>query len=336
MEAWLAAAVQAASAEAPMPLTVVPDVVKGRVLSLDGDYLAYFMAGNDDTDIGTARRNALSRIIQFKEMSGSEKCILNLTASGSNKALRYLIATVRPYQANRDGSTRPKNWAALRDFLESYDGDVFKPNIWTDREADDGMALLQTHYHDRGLGHLIVSCTRDKDMRQYGGLHLGWVDFILVEVKWKEFRWYDHDEKLYGTCWLWEQSLQGDSVDGIPGLPKYIKPNAKMGLMGEKTAAKLLADCKNDQEAFEVVAVLYGGFYLGLWGEMLAEQLMLLWLRRDAKADPLNFLSNLALDKTTDNYKELEAGAKTIMTRVNAALEAVREIEERAARTDQG
>jgi len=327
MEPWLAAAVQTASAKAPMPLTVMPDVVKGRVLSLDGDYLAYFMAGNDNTDIGTARRNALRRIIQFKEMCGAEKCILNLTASGSNKALRYLIATVRPYQDNRDGATRPKNWAALRDYLESYDGDVFKPNIWTDREADDGMALLQWHYHKRGQAHLIVSCTRDKDMRQYGGLHLGWIDFVLVEVPWGTFRQYDHADILYGHCWFWEQCLQGDSVDGIPGLPRYMKPNGKTGLMGAKTAAKCLAAADSDEEAFQVVAVLYGGTYLGLWGEMLAEQLMLLWLRRDAKADPLNFLEHLDLDKTTDNYKDLHDGALTIVARIKASLAEVARLE---------
>lgn len=326
MEDWLAAAVAAAAGANPMPMTDLPSLVPGRVLHVDGDYLAYFMAGNAETDVGTARRNALQRIINFKDMCGADKCLLHLTAPGSTKADRYLIASVKPYQGKRSGE-KPKNWAALRDFLESYQGKEFKPYIWGDREADDGMALLMNHAKDR---ELAVSCTRDKDMRQYSGLHLGWMDYMLVDVPAGAFRHVDHAGLLYGHAWLWQQSLQGDSVDDIPGLPKYLKANGKYGLMGEKTAASFLESATCDEEAFQVVAKLYGGKWLGLWGEMLAEQLMLLWLRKDPKASMLNFLDHLDLDRSTDNYAELCAGAKLIVSRVQQAKEAVNEIDKRA------
>lgn len=327
---WLADAIGAAADSEPVPLTVMPDRVPGRTLNLDGDYLAYFMAGNDDTDIGTARRNALQRIINFKEMSGSEKCTLHLTAEGSNKAKRYLIASLQPYQAGRAGSTRPKNWAGMRDFLEQQN-EHFTPKIWGDREADDGMALNQHNALRQNRVHLEVSGTRDKDMRQYGGLHIGWMDYVMVEVPWDAFRLDDHNGLWYGHAWLWAQCLQGDSVDGIPGLPKYLKDNGKYGLMGDKTAAKFLDSVTSDEEAFRVVSKLYGGKWLGMWGEMLAEQLMLLWLRRDEAAHPLDFLRHLKLDRTSDNFKDLAAGAVMVMQRIKAAEDQLHEIESRAA-----
>jgi DNA polymerase-1 len=331
---WMAAAIASAADQAPMPMTLIPDVVPGRVLQVDGDYLAYFMAGNDDTTIDTARANALRRILNFKEMAGAEKCFLHLTGMASNKAERYLIASVKPYQGKRSGN-KPKNWEALRDWLESYDGPHFKPYIWGDREADDGMALLQYTYHTKGTPELIVSCTRDKDMRQYGGLHLGWMDYMLVTVDWQAYSHVDHDGLLYGHAWLWQQSLQGDSVDDIPGLPQYLKPNGKYGLMGEKTAIKFLEAATSDEEAFQVVSKLYGAKYLGLWGEMLAEQLMLLWLRRDPAATLMNFLEHLRLDRTTDNFRDLYEGAQAVCARVRAAKEQVLEIENRANRASE-
>ena len=325
MEQWLADAVAAAAASEPMPLATIVPVVPGRVLHLDGDYLAYFMAGNDDTDPGTARRNALQRIINFKEMSGSEKCLLHLTATGSSKADRYLIASVKPYQGQRSGA-KPKNWESLRDFLEGYDRPVFKPHQWGDREADDGMALMMHTAISRGNWDLAVSCTRDKDMRQYPGQHLGWTDYMLVDVPVGEYQVRDHNDLLYGHAWFWQQCLQGDGVDNIPGLPRYCPMPHKSALIGEKTAEKMLADATCDEEAFQKVVWLYSGHYLD-WPEQLAEQMSLLWLRRGADAHCLDFLRHLQLDRTTDNFKDFARGCQSLLQRVRSAKEAVRAIE---------
>lgn len=308
-----------------MPLATYVPVVPGRVLHLDGDYLAYFMAGNEDTDPGTARRNALQRILNFKEMSGSEKCLLHLTATGSSKADRYLIASVKPYQGKR-GPGKPKNWASLRDFLEGYQGPEFKPHQWGDREADDGMALMMHTAITRGQYELAVSCTRDKDMRQYPGRHLGWTDYMLVDVPVGEYRVVDHADLLYGHAWYWQQCLQGDGVDDIPGLPRYMSTPSKSALIGEKTAEKFLASATCDEEAFQIVVQLYSGWYLD-WPEHLAEQMSLLWLRRGADAHCLDFLRHLKLDHTTDNFKDFARGCQDLVRRVREAKEAVRAIE---------
>ena len=322
-------AIAAEAADNAMPMTLIPDVVRGRVINIDGDYLAYFMAGNDETDIGTARRNAISRIQTYKEMSGAERCVLHLTGSGSHKAWRYLLATVKPYQGQRSGA-KPKNWAALRDYLESYTGDLMKVHVWGDREADDGMAWFQWHQLCKGNIELSVSCTRDKDMRQYPGWHINWMTYQMTFVPPDAFAVIGEDELLYGHAWLWQQVLQGDAVDNIPGLESYMKPNGKKGPMGEKTAEAALEGCTSDEEAFQRCAVLYGGTYLGLWGERMAEQLCLLWLRRDPKAEPLNFLRHLKLDHSTDNFKDLLDGSLEVAKRIQRALDEVAALEKKA------
>lgn len=289
------AAINAASAEQAMPMTLVPAKVPGRVLNLDGDYLAYFMAGNDDTDIGTARRNSIQRILNLMEMTGSTKCVMNLTATGSTKADRWLIATTRPYQGQRAGA-RPKNWAGLRSFFEGYQGDVFKPRLWWDREADDGMAMLQHYQMAHGKGDLIVTATRDKDMRQYPGWHVGWVDYMMQWVGPEEFAVSGHDGKLFGHKWFWQQCLQGDSVDNIPGLERWLKPNGKIDKMGEKTAEKALANATTDQQAFDVVAKLYEGYYGDVWDVRLLEQMELLWLRRGTDPGVADWINHLQID----------------------------------------
>lgn len=317
MEAWLADALAKAGDEQAMPLSgPIPAVVPRRVLSLDGDYLAYFMAGNDDTDAGTARRNALARIEQFREMAGCVGTVMHLSASGGTKADRFLIATSKPYQGNRDGAKRPKNWAALREFFESYKGKSFTPKIWWDREADDGMAYMQAKAIAEGRQDEVVTCTRDKDMRQYPGWHINWMTYQLHWVDPSSFSVVGPDDLLYGHKWFWLQCLHGDTADAIPGLPSYIAPNGKKKPVGEVTANQLLADVTSDEEAFQKLAVLYGGTFLGEWGEKLAEQMLLLWLRRDKDATYGDCLRHLKLDRSTDNFKDLLQGFLAIKQRV--------------------
>lgn len=296
MEPWMEAALAAASSEDPVPMTVIPDVVPGRILSLDGDYLAYFMAGNDDTDSGTARRNAVQRIDNMRMMTGSTSVVMHLSATGCTKADRFLIAETKPYQEKRAGSRKPKNWASLRDFFESYQGPKFAPKLWSDREADDGMAYMQQKWITEGKEDLIVTATRDKDMRQYSGWHMDWLSYQLTWVPPGSFEVLGDNGLLYGHKWFWQQCLQGDDADCIPGLPRYRPAPGRLVKIGEKTAEKVLAECKTDSEAFDVVLSLYVTFYEEFAAPIrLAEQMLLLWLRRDKSAQFTDMLTWLQL-----------------------------------------
>jgi len=281
MQDWLKAAVAKAAADThhDTPITA-PPTVPGRVTIVDGDYLAYYAAGNDDTEAGRARTNALEKIDAFRALSGSERVVVHLTASGSNKGDRFIVATTQPYQGQR-GGRKPKNWLSLREWLETYQGHAFKTKTWYDREADDGMA-----YHAAVLGpEKAVIATADKDMRMFPGVHMDWQCYAITHVQPGCFR--THNEitgKLFGHAWFWQQVLQGDQADHIPGLPRYIKPNGMPGLIGEKTAERFLSACETDGHALTVVGELYQGYYDSEWADRLVEQATLLWMREDRAA----------------------------------------------------
>ena len=281
---WL----QKALADAPSQIALmrpVPTVVGGRTLLVDGDYLAYYAAGNDDTDPGRARQNAREKIQAFCTFSGADRVVIHLTASTSNKGHRFAIAKTKPYQAQRSGK-KPRNWQHLRAWLETYQGDEFKTKLWYDREADDGMA-----YHAAVLGDTAaVIATADKDMRMFSGLHIDWQDYHVVHVNPGTFELVDEESgKVFGHKWFWLQMLQGDTADNIPGLPFYVR-EGKPRRIGKATASKLLSNCANNRQAFDTVSGLYASFYKEEWPERFAEQAALLWMRTDQRAELDDFL----------------------------------------------
>lgn len=278
----IAAALAAAAAENPMPQALpVPAVVPGRVLVADGDYLAYYCGGNENTTSGEARDAARERLLRMRTMGGCEKIVVHLTDTGSTKGERYCIATVNPYQFKRTGH-KPKNWEYLRDWMQSGGGGLFQVKTWGDREADDGAA-----YHATVLGPQLacLSCA-DKDWRMIPGWHLDWKTWILTHMAPGTFRIDGIDGHIHGEYFFWLQCLMGDGVDCIPGLPKFVT-KGKAKLMGEKTAEKFMAmnNVTSNSTAFPVVGALYRTYYGDLWADALAEQMALLWMRRDAKAE---------------------------------------------------
>ena len=281
----------------------------------------YYAAGNDETDPGRARQNALEKIEAFKVLSGSERVVVHLTAPESNKGFRYVAATVKPYQGHRAGGRKPKNWRGLRDWLSTYTGDAFKVKVWTDREADDGMA-----YHATVLGpELAVVATADKDMRMFAGWHIDWHTYDRTFVPAGEFAKVGTNGKLYGHRWFWQQMLQGDTADNIPGLPKYVKPNGKAGALGEKTAEKLLAETGCNSSAFRVVRELYQNWYEAEWAGAFAEQAVLLWMRTDKQAKCGDFMQ--VVPPESPYIDKLRAAVADIDARICEHVEEVARVE---------
>ena len=246
-------------------------VVKGRRVHIDADMLAYQCGGNEDTDVATSRRILKSKIDLFKDASGAEGVLLHLTASGSTKGDRAVIAYTKPYQGKRKGH-RPKNWQYLRDYMaEGLAGPVKQ---WYDREADDGFGFISANCPND------VIATRDKDMRMLPGLHLNWDTYELVHVPADVFA-LEAGGKLYGHKWFWTQMLWGDAADNIPGLPKH--PDFPRG-DGEVAAGKLLAFAEDDDSAAIAVAQAYKSHWGDEWVDRYVEQAILLWIRRTNQA----------------------------------------------------
>jgi hypothetical protein len=266
------AAIAAASAASPMGGNAVP--VPRRVLLVDGDGLAYYCAGNDDTDAGEARANLISKVKSAQRACNAERVVILLTSSGSHKGHRYAIARVKPYQGQRVNSRRPKNWQHLRECMEAGGTFPFDIQATAVAEADDLFGMWAYAQPEN-----VVICTQDKDMRMLPGMHLDWITHRLHTVAggWGNVQDSVFNDKQYGPKWFWLQMLHGDTADNIPGLPKYVV-DGKAKPCGEVTAGKFLAD---EQLPHLRVAELYRSYYGDRWLVEMMEQACLLWMRRD-------------------------------------------------------
>lgn len=288
MSDWIAQAAAQAANDLPQEAPPLPEVVPGRVLHIDGDLLAYWAGGSEDTTVAESRGRAISKINALRDQAGAETVVLHLTAPHSSKGDRFIIATLKPYQGHRKSGRRPKNWEYLRNWLSGYEGGLFRPKMWSSREADDGVALCAYDSIKKGKG-LVAIASGDKDFRMIPGIHVNWNTYEVTTVPHGAYDIVGTDGKQYGLRWFFQQLLQGDPADNIPGLPRY---NGKP--VGEVTADKLLAGTTCADSAYRTVLSCYSEHYGDEARTRLTEQAMLLWLRTDAAADPGDFTTLLS------------------------------------------
>ena len=269
-----AALAQRAALSEPMAGGAVP-ILHGRTLYLDGDGLAYYCAGNDETLLSEARARLRDKIEGMLLASGAGRVIILLTGSGGHKGHRYAIARVKPYQGQRVNNRRPKNWQGLRALLE--DGAFGPCRIVYDREADDCFAEFGWADPEN-----TVHGTQDKDMRMCPGYHLDWIDNRMFYLPPNTYSAVFND-KQYGMKWFWLQMLHGDTADAIPGLPKVVI-NGKAKLVGEVTAGQIMAHYDDNASAARGVAHAYASYYGDRWLVEMLEQACLLWMRRSPDA----------------------------------------------------
>lgn len=337
------AMIGAASEAAPTTITY-PDPIHGLVLHVDGDYLAYYASGPDDRSAGEARKQALELIETYKLRTGSTSVVVHNTVSGSHKGERFLIATVKPYQGQRDPGRKPKNYAYLREWLLNYGrGAAFTAKNWSTREADDGIAACALFAVNQPLGPGYVAiATRDKDLRMLPGLHVNWITKDLTRVPPGGYDIVGPDVLQYGLKFFWYQMLAGDTADNIPGLEKYRGDfdkslnDFKFKPMGPKTADKMLEDCPNNEAAYYRVTELYINAYSkfneegallnpGEWADRFVEQAALLWMRCGNQAEVADFarhrgascISQHFCTVVWDAVSRLEHRVKTARTKIN-------------------
>lgn len=273
---WLQAAAAAAAEQAPTQSRPIPPVVPGRVLHFDGDLLCYWAGGSEDTTVEQSRTRAAGRVEAMRELAGAESVVMHMTADASTKGDRRIIATVKGYQVQRKSSRKPKNWAYLREWLAGQSR--WRVKMWATREADDGIALCAHDAYRKGQQPIAIG-SGDKDMRMLPGIHVNWQTFEVTEVPYHAYDVVGADGKQYGYKWFFQQMLQGDTADNIPGLPEF---NGKK--VGEVTAASLLKDCTSVGEAWGRVQECYEDCYGDGAKAAFTEQAMLLWLRTDHAA----------------------------------------------------
>lgn len=316
------AAIKAAAKAQPS----VPNetLIPGRVLHIDGDYAAYSNAGSGDMPPAVARKNLIERQKYANLHARAASRVIHLSGDGCNKGLRGLVATVKPYQAQRVGSNRPANWACLRVFLEHHKESLISYH----READDSMAEAAYADPENTVLHY-----RDKDMRQLPGWHLTWTDHHLFYVPVGTYEFIGPDKLVYGTKWLWLQMLQGDTADNIPGLEQVPTADGKGWKdCGDGTALALLSACDTNDAAALAVANLYLSFYGESWADRFVEQLALLWLRESAGAPVVDFFTarHSPLPRVWEHYDVVLAATFRLKARVKEAHAEIKIIADRA------
>lgn len=215
------------------PESPMPELVRGRKINIDGDILAYFCAGNDETPLGVARNNLIQRIETLRVFSGSTKKLTHITHPLSNKGHRYEIAVTQEYQKQRTHSARPKNWSGLREVLDGLAETDMDYATYRNAEADDGMSI-EAWQAEPGMN---VTCSADKDLRQCPGLMLDmdtlelwenkhehlyqeWLKMPPEAQEWETRGTLGKGRLFRGVWFLLYQMLVGDNADYIPGLKK--------------------------------------------------------------------------------------------------------------------
>lgn len=214
---------------------------------IDGDILVYRIgfASEDTTD-----KLAIARMAEFLEelVLRPEVGDYQGFLTGSNN-FRNEIAVTAPYKGNRQG-TKPVHYEILRKYLETAWG--FE--VVEEQEADDAIGIAS--YEFDNIDDYIIM-TLDKDLDMIRGWHYNF-------IKNKKYC-IDDQEAIYN---FYKQILTGDRVDNIVGLKG----------IGPVKAAKILQDCKTEQEMYKAVLEAYDNNE-----DRILENGRLLWIRRKEK-----------------------------------------------------
>lgn len=219
---------------------------KNAVISLiDADIPAYSVAFMCEETISwnLVEKQVDNFMRKRIQESGGTHVIGFLTNGGKNYRLED--AVTYEYKGNRAGSTRPKWYTKIREYLQT----AWHCQVMQGIEADDALAIAHQYFNKHGIKSVL--CTLDKDLRQSPGWHYNWNRGILDYV--------DYDK---GERYLWEQVITGDlGTDNIPGLSEsawkpylgakqpiyesYLKvPNEPKMLASGKPSARKMAHAK--------------------------------------------------------------------------------------------
>ena len=191
----------------------------------------------------------IDQIIEaYKKKFGTKN--VHLFFTGENN-FRENIATIQKYKGNRDSSSKPSHYDAIK----AYCVKKYSAQIVDGQEADDEVSIRQS-YENQGTS-VIVSIDKDLDMVQ--GYHYN-------PMKDKTYKVVHPD----GMRWFYEQMLQGDSTDNIPGIKG----------IGKVTAKKLLENSHTVEDMENLVYEKYEDFYDAPESAFL-EVGRLLWMRLD-------------------------------------------------------
>jgi 5'-3' exonuclease len=180
------------------------------------------------------------------EKTGAHEYEVFLTGKGN---FREELATLAPYKGTR--STRKPYWyKEIGTYLKEKHGAIEV----TGQEADDAMGIAQCQTLDT-----TCIASLDKDMDMIPGEHYNWRKDQQYSVTVED-----------ALMAFYKQLLTGDRSDNIPGIHG----------VGPIKAAKMLSDCKTEEEMWERVLEEYSNRTHYSYKDVL-QIARLLWIRRE-------------------------------------------------------
>lgn len=305
----------------------------GRVLQHDSDFACYEVADMDVPAVNNFK-NLIDLLNMKRVIVGAER--MNCFITLGMKSGRDTMATVKPYQENRDPDAPIKvRVKELRHLLANYSSEHISVIVGHFYEADDLMCREQEKCIAEGIDSVLMS--GDKDLWMVQGKHACpktgriWTVDGYGKTEYREVGNVKPKLVGEGTSWFWHQMIMGDKADNIPGLPKlanvtldkYLplksgKPR-KTGsaACGEAKAVAILKDVTSNQRAAERVYNAYWEYYGSETMTRFVEQAYLLWMQRnDNEWDVLDFMKDSGLRvtpsgvqiSTVGDFRELRNG----------------------------
>ncbi len=213
---------------------------------IDGDPFAYQAAAScEEEDVQAAYEKVdelLEKSIEAVLWSPIDKDY-QVFLTGKNN-FRHEIAVTHKYKANRP-KEKPLHLHDVRNYMIAH----WSAIVSDGEEADDLIGIWSTK---RGKDAIVISV--DKDMMQLPCDHYNPRKGTYLTVS-----------EFDGLKFFYTQILTGDSSDNIKGIYG----------VGPKKAAKILEDCKTEQDLYQECVRAYGGDE-----DRVVENARLLWLRR--------------------------------------------------------
>ena len=274
-------------------------VVGSRVLQFDADFACYEVADLEQPAIDNFR-NLIDFLHMKRVMVGAGH--INAFITLGMKSGREQMATVKPYQENRDPDVPIKvRVRELRHLLANYSSSNVTVIVGHFFEADDLLCRYQEEMIKAGRISDSVLMSGDKDLWMVQGHHADpktgrmWLVNGYGHTEYREVGNVKPKLVGEGTSWFWHQMIMGDKVDNIPGLPKL--GNATMDIYlplksgksrphgstacGEAKAVAILEGVKDDRTAARRVWAAYSTYYGSTAVNRFIEQAYLLWMQRD-------------------------------------------------------
>lgn len=214
--------------------------IEGRMLAVDSDMLLYRKAAKTEVELELSdwvwtRHSDCMKAMELYWQQIHQWCDqLNISPENvahcfsAKSAYRHRIYP--SYKHNRKSKPKPIGFGAMRNEI------LGQPNAFcfNEIEADDVIGMFSTMPDSQTD---VIVASGDKDLKQIPGWHV-WEDTEPTFVT------YEDAERF-----TYQQYLQGDSTDGIPGCPG-------VGEVGAKRAVETF-DLKDPVGCWEAVVRLY-------------------------------------------------------------------------------